>query len=207
MKIAVFGATGATGQQVVQQALEQGHSVTALARNPERLSITHSSLKIVQGNVLDTAAVEQTLQGAEAVLSCLGRRPFRDKDAVWKGTHNILEAMKKLGIRRLIVESAYGAGNSRGLSSIGMFLVTNTLLKWAYREKELEEPEIMNSELDWVIVRPPALRNGPKTGKYRTGEGLRLSTMNWINRADVADFMLRQLASDEWLRKTPAISM
>jgi len=207
MKIAVFGATGATGQQVVQQALEQGHSVTVLARNPERIAIHHSSLKIIKGNVLDTATVEHAVQGADAALSCLGRRPFRDKDAVWKGTHNIIEAMKKLGVRRLIVESAYGAGSSRSLSSIGMFLVTNTILKWAYREKELEEPEIMNSQLDWVIVRPPALRNGPKTGKYRTGEGLRLSTMNWINRADVADFMLRQLTSDEWLRKTPAISM
>jgi putative NADH-flavin reductase len=207
MKIAVFGATGATGQQVVQQALEQGYVVTALARNPERLAIQHSSLTIVKGNVLDPAAVEQTVRGADAVLSCLGRRPFRDKDAVWKGTRNIIESMKKLGVRRLIVESAFGAGNSRGLASIGMFLVTNTLLKWAYREKELGEPEIMNSDLDWVIVRPPALRNGPRTGKYRSGEGLRLSTLNWINRADVADFMLRQLSSDEWLRKTPAISM
>jgi putative NADH-flavin reductase len=207
MKIAVFGATGATGQQVVQQALEQGHSVTALARMPERLAIHHSSLKIIKGNVLDPAAVEQTVSGADAVLSCLGRRPFRDKDAVWKGTHNIIEAMKKLGVRRLIVESAYGAGSSRGLSSIGMFLVTNTILKWAYREKDLEEPEIMNSELDWVIVRPPALRNGPKTGKYRVGEEMRLGTMNWINRADVADFMLRQVSSQEWLRKTPSISM
>src|SRR4051794_34954366 len=75
MKIAVFGATGATGQQVVQQALEQGHSVTALARTPERLAITHSSLRIVKGNVLDPAAVEQTIQGTGAVLSCLGRRP------------------------------------------------------------------------------------------------------------------------------------
>jgi putative NADH-flavin reductase len=207
MKIAVFGATGATGQQVVQQALEQGHSVTALARMPERLAIHHSSLKIIKGNVLDPAAVEQTVSGADAVLSCLGRRPFRDKDAVWKGTHNIIEAMKKLGVRRLIVESAYGAGSSRGLSSIGMFLVTNTILKWAYREKDLEEPEIMNSELDWVIVRPPALRNGQKTGKYRVGEEMRLGTMNWINRADVADFMLRQVSSQEWLRKTPSISM
>jgi putative NADH-flavin reductase len=207
MKIAVFGATGATGQQVVQQALEQGHSVTALARMPERLAIHHSSLKIIKGNVLDPGAVEQTVSGADAVLSCLGRRPFRDKDAVWKGTHNIIEAMKKLGVRRLIVESAYGAGSSRGLSSIGMFLVTNTILKWAYREKDLEEPEIMNSELDWVIVRPPALRNGQKTGKYRVGEEMRLGTMNWINRADVADFMLRQVSSQEWLRKTPSISM
>jgi putative NADH-flavin reductase len=207
MKVAVFGATGATGLQVVQQALEQEHSVTALSRNPERLTIHHSALRIVKGNVLDPAAVEETVQGSDAVLSCLGRRPFRDKDAVWKGTHNIVEAMKKLGVRRLVVESAYGAGSSRGLSSIGMFVVTNTILKWAYREKELAEPQIVNSELDWVIVRPPALRNGPKTGKYRTGEGLRLSTTNWINRADVADFMLRQVSSDEWLRKTPAISM
>ena len=136
MKIAVFGATGATGQQAVQQALEQGHTVTALARIPERLAIHHSSLKIIRGNVLDPAAVEQTVSGADAVLSCLGRRPFRDKDGV-EGTHNIIEAMKKLGVRRLIVQSAYGAGSSRGLSSIGMFVVTNTLLKWAYRERSL----------------------------------------------------------------------
>src|SRR6476659_5062635 len=108
MKIAVFGATGATGQQAVQQALEQGHTVTALARMPERLAIHYSALKIIKGNVLDPAAVEQTVSGADAVLSCLGRRPFRDKDAVWKGTHNIIEAMKKLGVRRLIVQSAYG---------------------------------------------------------------------------------------------------
>ena len=207
MHLAMFGATGATGHQVVQQALEQGHSVTALARNPERLAIHHSSLRIVQGNVLDPIAVEKTVATADAVLSCLGRRPFQDKDAVWKGTRNIIEAMKKLRVPRLIVESAYGAGSSRGLASIGMFAVTNTLLKWAYREKEIAEAGIAASELDWVIVRPVMLRNGPRTGKYRVGETLRLSSLDWINRADVADFMLRQLTSDEWLRKTPAISV
>ena len=207
MHLAMFGATGATGQQVVQQALEQGHSVTALARKPERFAIHHSSLRIIQGDVLDPIAVEKTVATADAVLSCLGRKPFQDKDAVWKGTRNIIEAMNKLRVHRLIVESAYGAGSSRGLASISMFAVTNTLLKWAYREKEIAETEIAASELDWVIVRPVMLRNGPRTGKYRAGEAFRLSSLDWINRADVADFMLRQLTSDEWLRKTPAISM
>lgn len=206
MKLAVFGATGATGQQIVQQALEQGHSVIALARNPERLPIQHSSLQVVRGDVRDLPAVEETISGADAVLSCLGRRPFRDKDAVWRGTRNIIATMKKLGVRRLIVESAYGTGSSRTLAGAGLRIITGTILKWAYREKEILEPDIAASGLDWVIVRPPALRNGPRTGAYRAGDDLRLGVGAWINRADVADFMLRQLTSDEWLRKTPAIS-
>ncbi len=208
MKIAVFGATGPSGQQLVKQALEHEHSVTVLARTPEKLAIQHSSLRIVKGNVLDLAAVEKTIAASDVVLSCLGRRsPLRGKGDVWKGTHNIVVAMKKLGVRRLIVESAYAAGSSREFASLGMKLVTSTLLGWAYHEKAVLEPEVMSSGLDWVIVRPPALRDGPKTGNYRVGERLRLSVRNWINRADVADFMLKQVASDEWLRKTPVISM
>ncbi len=208
MKLAVFGATGPTGQQLVQQALEQGHSVSALARTPEKLAIQHSSLQIVKGNVLDVAAVEEAISGTDAVLSCLGRRsPFKGKGDVWRGTHNIVLTMKKLGVRRVIVESAYAAGNSRAFAGFGMKLVTSTLLGWAYKEKELLEPDVMSSGLDWVIVRPPALRDGPKMGNYRVGEGLRLSVWNWINRADVAEFMLKQVTTDEWLRKTPTISM
>jgi putative NADH-flavin reductase len=208
MKLAVFGATGPTGQQLVKQALEQGHSVTALARTPEKLAIQHSSLRIMQGNVLDMAAVEETIAGSDAVLSCLGRRsPFKGKGDVWRGTHNIILAMKKLGVRRLIVESAYGAGSSRPFASFSMRVVTGTVLGWAYKEKELLEPEVMASGLDWVIVRPPALRDGARTGSYRVGENLRLSVTDWINRADVADFMLKQVASPDWLRKTPTISV
>lgn len=208
MKLAIFGATGPTGHQLVKQALEQGHSVAALARTPEKLAIQHSSLRIVKGNVLDMAAVEETISGSDAVLSCLGRRnPFNGKGDVWKGTHNIIVGMKKLGVRRLIIESAYAAGSSREFASFGMKLVTSTLLGWAYQEKEVLEPDVISSGLDWVIVRPPALRDGPKTSGYRAGERLRLSVRNWISRADVADFMLKQVVSDEWLRKTPTISM
>jgi len=206
MKIALFGATGPTGQQVVQQALEQGHTVTGLARNPAKLTIESARLKIVQGNILDTAAVEAVIKGSDAVLSCLGRRPFRDKGVVVEGMRNIVSMMKKLGVRRLIIESAYGAGNSYALASAGMKFVVSTILHWAYKEKEMMEPEVASSGLDWTIARPPALRDGARTGKYRAGEDLRLSVGNWINRADVADFMLKQIDSDEWVRKTPAIS-
>ncbi len=206
MKIAVFGATGGTGVQVVRQALDQGLSVVALARTPSKLA-HNSELQVVQGNVLDPAAVEEVVDGTDAVLSCLGRRPFHDEGVVVEGTRNIVSAMKKHGVRRIIVESAYCAGNSRQLGSFGMRLVTGTLLHWAYKEKEIMEPELMASGLDWVIVRPPALRDGSRLGHYRVGEDLRLGLGSWINRADVADFMLKQLSSDAWLRKTPTISM
>jgi putative NADH-flavin reductase len=207
MKLSVFGATGPTGQQVVRQALEQGHNVVALARNPDKLAIHDPKLTIIPGNVLDPQSVEMAVEGSDAALSCLGRRPFRDPGVVIAGTRNIVAAMKKLGVRRLIIESAYGAGNSYSLAGPAMKFVVSTLLRWAYREKEVMEPEVAASGLDWVIVRPPALRNGRRTGKYRVGENLRLSARSWINRADVADFMLKQVASDEWLRKTPSISM
>jgi putative NADH-flavin reductase len=207
MKVAVFGATGPTGQQVVRQALAQGYNVVALARNPDRLAIHDPRLSIIPGNVLDPQSVEMVVDSSDAVLSCLGRRPFRDPGVVIAGTRNLVTAMKKLGVRRLIIESAYGAGNSYSLAGPGLKFVVKTLLHWAYREKEVMEPEVAASGLEWVIVRPPALRNGGRTGKYRVGEELRLGAGSWINRADVADFMLKQVASDEWLRKTPAISM
>jgi putative NADH-flavin reductase len=207
MKLAIFGPTGGTGLALVQQALEQGYSVTALARTPERLAIQHSNLHVVKGNVLEFAAIEETISGADAVLSCLGRRsPFKGKGDVWKGTHNIIVAMKKLGVRRVIVESAYAAGNSRAYASTGLKLATKVLLGWAYKEKEILEPEIMSSGLEWVIVRPPALKDGPRTGNYRAGEDLRLTIGAWINRADVADFMLKQVTGNEWVRKSPTIS-
>ncbi len=206
MKIAVLGATGGTGVQVVRQALDLGHSVVALARTPSKLA-PNRELQVVKGDAFDSSAVKEVVDGADAVLSCLGRRPFRDEWVVVEGTRNILSAMKKHGVRRLVVESAYCAGNSRPLGTWPVRFVTGVLLHWAYKEKEIMEPEVMASGLDWVIVRPPALRDGSRLGHYRVGEDLRLGVRNWINRADVADFMLKQIASDAWLRKTPAISM
>ena len=206
MKLAIFGATGPTGLALTAQALEAGHEVTALARNPARMTISHSELRVIEGNALDLAAVEKTVAGSEAVLSCLGIKPFAEKATQSRAGSNIIAAMKKCGVRRLIVETAYGVGESLELASVGMRMVFKFLLSWTYNDKEIEEREIKASGLDWTIVRPTALLNGPRTGKYRVGDDLRLGIGSKIDRADVADFMLKQLTSKEWLRRAPTIT-
>lgn len=206
MKVAIFGATGPTGLALTRQALEAGHEVTVLARNPARMKLEHSRLSIIHGDALDPMKVKETIDGSEAVLSCLGVKPFAEKATQSRAGSNIIRAMRELRVRRLIVETAYGVGESRALASVGMRAVFRLLLSWTYNDKEIEEREIKASGLDWTIVRPTALRSGPLTGKYRVGEDLRLSIGAGINRADVADFMLRQLSSSEWLRRAPTIT-
>ncbi|HWR36864.1 MAG TPA: SDR family oxidoreductase [Clostridia bacterium] len=206
MKLVIFGATGPTGLALTQQALHAGHEVTALARNPARMTIAHPKLRIVQGDVLDPPAVEQVVIGAEAVLSCLGVKPFAGKQVQSRAGRHIVSAMQKHGVRRFIMESAYGVAESRSLASPALRAMISVFLSWTYNDKEVEEAEIKASGLDWTIIRPTALRNGPRTGKYRVGDDLCLGLGTWINRADVADFMLKQLTSTEWVRRTPAIT-
>ncbi len=203
MKLAIFGATGPTGLELTKQALSMGHEVVALARNPARMTVSSEKLRVVQGNVLDAAAVERVIGGSDVVLSCLGIRPFAPKGTQSRAMHNILTAMQKVGVRRLVVESAYGVGESRALATPLAFTL---LLSWTYNDKEVMEAEVKRSGMDWTIVRPPQLRDGPRTGKYRVGDDLRLGLGTWINRADVAEFMLQQAVSTKWAGKAPTIS-
>ncbi|HVP65237.1 MAG TPA: SDR family oxidoreductase [candidate division Zixibacteria bacterium] len=207
MILAVFGATGPTGLQLVRQALEAGHSVRALVRNPSRMTITNNSLRVVMGDVLDLEACRKTLLGSEGALSCLGSRNlFKNVKVVSRGTQNIMSTMVQMGLRRLVVESAYGASESYDLAGAGMKLVVRTILAAPYADKNIIEPEIKASSLDWTIVRPVALTNGPRTGKYRVGDDLRLGAGARISRADVAEFMLREFSERKWVGKAPSIA-
>jgi len=207
MILAIFGATGPTGLQLVQQALEAGHFVRALVRNPNRMTVTHNGLRVVLGDVLDPEACRKTLLGADGALSCLGQRNLlRNTRVVSTGTRNIMAVMKANGQRRLVIESAYGASESYALAGRGMKLVVATILAAPYTDKNLIEPEIMASGLDWTIVRPVALTNGPRTGKYRVGDDLRLGAGARVSRADVAEFMLREYGERKWVGKAPSIT-
>jgi putative NADH-flavin reductase len=235
----------------VEQALVQGHAVTAFARNPAKVRTKHPNLRVVEGNVLDPVSVEAAIRGHDAVLSALGVRPsvwpllavvvlcqvitrlaglawpagpivrwgiplvaylflfpFRRTTALSDGTRNILHAMEKLGIKRFVCESSLGIGDSKGqLGALYNYLLIPVLLRNIFADKEVQEKLIRESPLDWVIVRPAQLTNGPHTGKYHSGfaAGDR-SIQAKISRADVADFMLRQLSSDDSLKKTPGLS-
>lgn len=204
-RIALFGATGGTGRQIVAQALEAGHTVQALVRDPARLPVQHPHLHLITGNVLDSDAVERTITGADAVIVSLGNTANNPDWIVSEGTKVIVAAMHKLGVRRLIVISSLGVGDSRDQVPAFFKVLMKTALKKPMEDKERQEQIVAASGLDWTIVRPGGLTNGPRTGRYRAGLD-RSIVAGQISRADVAEFVLRQLDDMTYRHKAPAIT-
>ncbi len=249
MKIALFGASGGTGRQLVEQALARGHLVTAFVRNPAKFRTTHENLRVVHGDILNEDAVAQAVSGQDAALSALGvRLPvpmfilitlltqvavrlapihqpvsrivslgvpilallflFRRSTVLSSGTRHIVRAMERHGVKRFICESSLGVGDTRG--RLGLFynlVIIPLLLRGVFADKEVQERIIRESGLEWVIVRPAALTNGLRKGVYRAGSKIG----HWffpskISRADVAEFMLKQLDSDAWLQQSPSLA-
>lgn len=206
MKVLVFGATGSVGRHVVEQGLERGHEVTAFVRDPSGLDAAREGLTVFRGDVLDAASVERAVRGQEAVLCSVGAgRKGRIRS---EGTRNIVRAMEEAGVRRLVCQSTLGAGGSRGnLDFFWKHVMFGLLLRDAFADHEQQEAYVRESALDWTIVRPAAFTDGGRTGEYRHGfpptkKGLKLK----ISRADVAGFMLDQLADGTYLRQTPGLS-
>jgi|SRR5262245_18886346 len=207
-RVLIIGATGGTGRELVAQALERGYEVTAIARNPAKLSVSHASLHVVQGDVLDASSVEAAVRGQDAVLSALGHRKYFPPSRILSnGTRNILHAMESQRVSRFVCETSLGVGNSVGrMGVLYTFFNIPLVLPFYYWDKTRQERAIAASHLDWVIVRPAALMNGEKRGRVRHGNVGSFLWTNRISRADTAAFMLDQLESDEYLRQTPGIS-
>lgn len=208
MNLLIFGSTGGTGRQLVEQALTQGHTVTAFARNPAKLALRHPNLRVVPGDVLHLAAVEQAMFGQDAVLSALGAPAAQKDDVRSAGTRHIIRAMTQAGVRRFICLTTLGMGDSRpALPFVYKYLLVPLFLRQAFADSEVQEAAIRQSPLDWTIARPGTLTNGPRTGTYRHGfpateRGLKIR----ISRADVADFMLKQLHDPAYLRQAASLS-
>ena len=161
-----------------------------------------AGLSTVTGDVLNTDDVEKAVANQDAVISALGAGKVS-----FEGTKNIVDAMKKAGVRRLIVESAYGAGDSaKELPILNRLIVRDVLLRTQFRAKDLMESYVEKSDLDWTIVRPPRLTDGPRRGNYRAGDRIPLDILSGISRADVAEFMLKQVEDIEFLRKEPSLA-
>lgn len=211
MNIIVFGATGKTGTQIVTQGLEAGHIITAFVRTPSKVTITHPNLKLAKGDVLDADAVDAALQGQDAILIALGVPASEMRPVVSQGTLNIVNAAKKYGVRRIVVETSYMvSANSRRRSFIenGVFGIICALFKGVDRmfaDKDVQESVVKSSGLEWVIVQPPIINDGPHLGKYRTGTSLSPSFRSNISNADVADFMLKCAESPTYLGQTPTL--
>jgi putative NADH-flavin reductase len=204
MKIAVIGASRGIGHELLRIALDEGHEVTALLRNPAKLTISNSRLKIVKGDILDPATVATAVVGNDAVCLCIGIPPTRKPvDVFSRGAECVLAAMGLGTNSRLITVTGIGAGDSKGHGGFFYDRVINPLLLGTiYADKDRQESIVKASKVEWLIVRPGFLTNGPLTGKYRVIENLSRVTAGKISRADVADFMLKQLAAPTHFGKT-----
>lgn len=206
MKIVVFGATGTTGSAVVERALELGYTVTAFVRSPEKVTIQHPNLTIFQGDVLDAVSVEMAVQGQDAVISSLGaglNGTIRSQ-----GTLNIIRAMEKHNVRRFISQSSLGVGDSRrNLNFYWKYVMFGMLLRRAYADHGVQERYIKESNLDWTIVRPGALKEGDRTGNYHHGFAPNVKDIALeISIPDTADFMVQQVQDNTYLHSAPALS-
>ena len=208
MKLLVFGATGATGQQVVTQALRRGHDLTVFVRNPARLAVSADRLRVVVGSVPDDAdAIAAAVRGQDAVISALGvRSSLKSSGLISRSMRAIVPAMERNGVRRLIFTSAFGVGDTRRDAPFLPRIMYRLLLTDIFADKADGERYLRSSRLDWTLVYPVLLSNGPRTGKYRVGERLDLHGLPRVSRADVADFILTQLEDTSYIRKVAVIS-
>jgi putative NADH-flavin reductase len=196
MKLTIFGATGATGTCLVQQALSAGHQVTAVVRDPARLAVpAQERLRVVTADVLDPAAISPAVDGADAVTTAVG--PGTGASTLRQdSTRSIIQAMQKTGTRRLLMVSGSvvaDEGESPFTRYLLKPLVRRTFLRHVYADMRRAEDEIHDSSLDWTIIRPPALTNKPARGTYRTATDRNLPHGFTISRADLAACMLSLL--------------
>lgn len=211
MHIAVFGANGPTGRLLTKQALAEGHAVTAVTRHPETFPLRHDGLRVLAGDVFDPAAVERAVAGQDAVLSSLGVPFTRKPITVYsQGAANILRAMDRNGVRRFVCISSSATGTEHDTGGGFIFdnvlqpLIISTIGRTTYADMARMEALVMNSQLDWVVVRPSGLFETPVVTDYRVAEAHVRG--QFTSRTDLADFMLRQVTTDQYLRKVMAVA-
>jgi len=212
MKVVIFGATGFSGQAILAETIKQGHDVTVLVRDVSKVKIKHNNIKIVEGNVLEPAVVASVLQQQEAVIQCLGvggKGDGKPNTFISDATKIIIDEMEKLNIKRLIAMSNVGTGNSIAFQPwFFTKIILPYFMKWLkviIEDKNRMESIIMNSKLDWTIVRCPNIVDKPAKGKYNAtldGKGIKLS----ITLQDLSKFMVGQLKETIFNKQAPCIS-
>jgi len=207
MKLLVLGGTGGTGQHVVKQALDAGHEVTVFARDPVKVTGEHARLRVVRGDVTDAASLTAAARGQDAVISAIGRgQSFKSEHLIARSVPSILAAMEAAGVRRLVFTSAWGVGDTFKDLAVVPWLFFRTLLRDVYADKLVGDTLIRKSSVDWTIVLPAKLHDGPLTGSYHSGERLRMSGLQSISRADTAHFILACLANPASIRTSPVVT-
>lgn len=207
MKILVLGATGGTGRAIVRVAEESGVGVVALVRSKTKAA-TLAGVELVEGDARDEALIARALDGCDAVISALGTgiSLFGEVTLLSTATRALIAAMERTAVRRLVCITGLGAGDSRGHGGfVYDRIVQPLLLRKVYEDKDRQEDLIRASGLDWTIVRPVMLINGPARGQVRATSDMATAHGGTIARADVGQFVVDQLTQHTWLRGTPLI--
>lgn len=210
MKIVVFGAAGGTGRDVVEQALTRGYEVTAFDRHIAPLAaMQHPKLTLMQGDIFNEDQVQAAIAGQDAVICVLGVRPGTTIPVCSTGTRHIIDAMQKAGVKRFVCQSAFVVsaldGEWREVPWLLPVLPLFPKVKKMFGDKVIQERFIKQSDLDWIIVRPAMLTNGPLTGRYKAGDPLAIPPFSKVSRADAADFLLKQVVEGTYLRRIPRL--
>jgi putative NADH-flavin reductase len=207
MKLIVLGATGGTGLEVVRQALQRGHSVTALVRSPDRLKPLGGQIAVKHGDLLSSADLQQVIQGHDAVVSAFGPRlpvSKADDHLLQQFAGALTSAMVKTNVRRIVVESV--AFLFKNAVFPPAYVLGRLFFRQVVDDASAMERVFTGSQLDWTMVRPPELTDEPYTGKYRVRDGqLPLFGLK-IVRADVADFMITAAENRSWVGKIVGVS-
>jgi putative NADH-flavin reductase len=211
MKVAIFGASGETGRLLTRRCADAGHQITALLRHPETFPL-RVLVRAVHGSAFDPAAVAQTIEGADLVLSTLGARSLKKEDVLERAIPQIVSAMQHQGVRRIIVLGSAGA-RPDALDKqpawrrwIVENLVYNTFLKWPVASQRSQYATLSASNLDWTMAMPPMLTNARGRGKWRVDPAALPPNASRISREDVADFMMQQIDNPQWIGKAVYLS-
>jgi putative NADH-flavin reductase len=208
MRVLIVGASKGIGLETTRQALDAGHDVRALARSATAIAISNPSLEKMRGNALKTEVVEAALVGVDVVIQTLGvglGELLRPVHLFSDATRVLIQAMKIQGVKRLICVTGFGAGDSRASISCLQRLPFQIVFGRAYDDKSLQEQRIKESELDWTIARPGVLTSGPRTGQYQILSESSQWRNGGISRADVAEFLVRQIGDQTYIRKAPVL--
>jgi putative NADH-flavin reductase len=207
VKLAIFGATGKVGRALTALALERGHVVTALVRDPNKLGIAHANLKVVKGDATNAGDVDAVVQGQDAVLNTLGPTKTSPKDVLAQHTRHLVAAMNKHGVKRVVVVGGAGMGLPQDSKDFGTRAITwlvSKIIADAVADKRVQLDILQRSGVEFVILRAPQIKDGPRVGKYTIGYPP-MGPGAQITPPDLSDAMLEMLTSNTHLNAAPAI--